>query len=115
MLMKGQYPDISSWRSGAPFEEDITPINRNSEHFVMYVSNKLEGVSSIEIESDGKSQILKDGDIMQFTDGAINRSLKAHLSGWRLAIVVSMNKKKTHQNKLATQLPVYLENLNLGW
>jgi hypothetical protein len=115
MLMKGQNPDISSWRSSAPFEENIPPINRNGEHFVMYFSNKLEGVSSIEMELDGKPHVLKDGDIMQFADGAINRSLKAHLSGWRLTIIVSVNKNKAHQNKIATQLPVYLENINLGW
>jgi hypothetical protein len=115
MLMEGQYPDISSWRYSAPFEEAIAPMHRHAEHFVMYACNRPDGVSFIEIRAKGESHIIKDGDIMHFTDGVINRSLHAHNSGWRFSIVVTINSKKPHQNTIATQLPVYLENINLGW
>ncbi len=118
MLMKGQYPDLSAWRTGAPFESILHPQHNNklkAHHFLAFVSNKPEGVCRIEIRTGPHTtSVIQDGQIIHFSDGVGNRSLSAHDSGWRIAMLVSVYGERP-QNKIERQVPVYLDNINLGW
>lgn len=119
MLMKGQYPDLSGWKTSSPFEEDsVTNKNLKSHHFIAFVSNKANGVCFSEIQDEKGLIILKDGQLIHFPDGTPHRCLEAHHFGWRIAMVATVYKESVYnhvQNKIGHQLPIYLDTINLGW
>jgi hypothetical protein len=96
---QGQYPDLSSWRSGAPFEPALHPKREKPgfkvHHFLALVSNKLGGICQIEMCSAGSKiapieSPIEDGQIVHFTDGIFHRCLRAHHSGWRIAMIMTV-------------------------
>jgi len=136
MLMTGQSSDLSMWRSGAPFQEVIHP-DESKRHFLLCLSSKKEGVSDLEFlktairfettltptlnaiqreisSSSGIKDRVGDGQLVSFKGGALHRAVPAHTSGWKLSLLVSFDSRSV-QNEIVTQIPVYLEDVSLGW
>lgn len=136
MMMKGQYSDIPLWRSGGLFNQNIHSANQG-EHLLLLLSSKPEGVSQVEFctqkisykeiansslsnvekainATKKETMVLQDKHVIHYGNGTLHRVLTAHDSGWRLALMATIDDIPA-ENKTSKQVQVYLEPVSLGW